>query len=92
MLRNLPAHGQFHVAIDAHIDDDRAVFDGESLIYLAEIVGPIDSETLGAKADRQFFEIRLSDFGVFGREPLVNQIVPLLPALSLSTKTVSGRL
>jgi hypothetical protein len=36
----------------------------ESFADLAEIVGPIDSETLGAEADRQFFEIRLNNFGV----------------------------
>lgn len=50
MLRDLPAHGQFNVAVDAHIDDHWTVFDRKRLIDLAEIVGPIDPETLGAQA------------------------------------------
>ena len=79
MLRNLPANRQFNVSVDAHIDNHRAVFDGKSLVNLAEIVGPIDSESLGAKANGEFFEIRLGDFGIFRRQPLVNQIMPLLP-------------
>ena len=79
MLCNLPAHGQFNVAIDAYVDNDRAIFDGERFIDLAEIVGPVDSEALGAKADGQFFEIGLSDFRVFRRETLVDEVVALLP-------------
>ena len=47
------------------LDDHRAVFDSKSLVDLVEIVGPIDSETLGAKSDGQFFEIGLSNFGIF---------------------------
>ena len=49
------------------------------LTHLAEIVGPIDSETLGAKADGQFFEIGRCDFRVFRRQALVDEVVPLLP-------------
>jgi hypothetical protein len=52
MLRNLPADGQFNVAVDAHVDDHRAVLNCKSFVDLAEIVGPIDPETLGAEADR----------------------------------------
>jgi hypothetical protein len=51
MLRNFPAHRQFDISVDAHVDDDRAVFDSESFIDLTEIVGPIDSEPLGAEAN-----------------------------------------
>src|SRR5260221_5959933 len=79
MLRDLPANGQFNVSIDAHVDNYWAVFDRKSLIYLAEIVGPINSKALGAKADGQFFEIRLSNFSIFGRQILMDQVVPLLP-------------
>jgi hypothetical protein len=35
----LPAHRQFNVSVDAHVDCHRAVFDGERLVDLAEIVG-----------------------------------------------------
>jgi hypothetical protein len=52
-----------------HIDDHRVIFHRKRFIDLAEIVGPIDSETLGAKADGQFFKIRLSEFRVFGHKP-----------------------
>jgi hypothetical protein len=67
-LRNLPANGQFDITVDTNVDDDRAVLDRKSFINLAEIVGPIDSETLGAKADGQFFEIGRCDFPVFRRQ------------------------
>src|SRR5580700_559662 len=79
MLRNLPAYWQFDITVDTHVDDHRAVFDRKSLVDLAEIVGPINSKALGAKADGQFFEIRLGNFGIFRREALVNEVVPLLP-------------
>ena len=78
-LCNRPAAGQFDITIDAHIDDHRTVFDRKRFIDLAEIVRPVDSETLGAKSDSQFFEIWLGNFSVLRRETLVNQIVPLLP-------------
>ena len=78
-LCNRPAAGQFDITVDAHIDDHRAVFDCKSFVDLAEIVGAVDSKALGAKADRQFFEIRLSDFRIFCREALVDEVVPLLP-------------
>ena len=74
MLGYLPANRQFNISVDAHIDDHRAVFDGESLVDLAEVIGPIDSEALGAKANSQFLEIRLGDFGIFRRQALVDQI------------------
>ena len=40
-LRNLPAHGQFNVAVDAYVDDDGPVLDCKRFVDLAEIVGPI---------------------------------------------------
>jgi hypothetical protein len=79
MLGYLPANRQFKISVDAHIDDHRAVFDGESFVDLTEVIGPIDSEAPGAKTNSQFLEIRLGDFGIFRRKALVDQIVPLLP-------------
>src|ERR1700730_11090127 len=66
-LRNLPAHGQLNVAVDAHVDDDGAVLNSKSFVARAEIVGPIDSEAHGTKTDGQFFEIGRCDFRVFRR-------------------------
>jgi len=71
MLSDLPANGQFNVSIDPHVDNDWAVFNRNGLIYLAEIVGPVNAKALGPEADRQFFEIWLNDFRVFWREALV---------------------
>jgi hypothetical protein len=51
MLRYLPTDGQLDVTVDAHIDDHWAVFDRESLVDLAQIVGPIDSEAFSAEAN-----------------------------------------
>jgi hypothetical protein len=67
MLRNLPANRQFNVAVDAHVDNDWAVCDGESLIDLVEIVGATNSKPLGAKTDGQFLEIWLNNFRIFRR-------------------------
>src|ERR1700722_1605277 len=47
-LRNLPANGQLDVAVDADINNHWTIFNRESFVDLAEIVGPIDSEALGA--------------------------------------------
>ena len=44
MLGYLAADRQLNISVDAHIDDHRAVFDGERLVDLAEIIGPIDPE------------------------------------------------
>ena len=41
-LRNLPAYGQLDVAVDADVNDHWAIFNRESFVDLAEIVGPID--------------------------------------------------
>jgi hypothetical protein len=71
MLRNFPTDGQFDITVDVHVDDHWAVLDGKRFIDLTEIVGPIDSEALGPKTDGQFFEIRLSNFRIFGRETFV---------------------
>jgi hypothetical protein len=93
MLRNFPTDGQFDVTVDGHVDDHWAALDRKRFIDLAEIVGPIDSETLGANADGQFFEIRLSNFRIVGREAFGTSSCRSCPtALSLNTKTVSGRL
>lgn len=78
MLRNLPADWQFDIAVNTNVDDHRPVFDRKRLIDLAEIIGAVHSETLGAEADGQFLEIGLSDFRIFGRKPLVDEVVPLL--------------
>ena len=67
MLRNFPAHRQFDVSVDAHVDNDWAVFDRNGLIYLAEIVGPVNAKALGPETDGQFFEIWLNDFRIFRR-------------------------
>ena len=72
MFRNLPANGQLNVSIDAHVDNYWTVFDRKCLIYLAEIVWSTNSKTLGAKADRQFFEIWLNNFRVFRGQTLVS--------------------
>jgi hypothetical protein len=78
-LRNLPANGQLDVAVDADVNNHWTIFNRESFVDLAEIVGPIDSEALGAKTDGQFFEIGRCDFRVFRRQALVDEVVPLLP-------------
>ena len=67
MLSDLPANGQFNVSIDPHVDNDWAVFNRNGLIYLAEIVGPVNAKALGPEADGQVFEIWLNNFRVFWR-------------------------
>jgi hypothetical protein len=54
MLCNFPTDGQFDITVDLHVDNHWAVLDRKRFIDLTEIVGPIDSEALGAKADGQF--------------------------------------
>jgi hypothetical protein len=71
MLSDLPANGQFDVSVDANVDNNWAVFNRNGLIYLAEIVGPVNAKALGPEADGQFFEIWLKNFRVFWRETLV---------------------
>jgi hypothetical protein len=53
-LGNLPANRQLNVAVDAYVDDHRAVFDRKRFVDLAEIVGLIDSEALGPHAAEAF--------------------------------------
>ena len=77
-LCNLPTDWQFDIAVNAHVDDYRTLFDGKRFVDLAEIVGPVDSKAFGAEADGQFFEIRLCDFRIFRREVLVDEIMPFL--------------
>ena len=67
MLSDLPANGQFNVSIDPDVDNDWPIFNRNGLIYLAEIVGPVNAKALGPEADGQFFEIWLNDFRVFWR-------------------------
>ena len=52
MLSDLPANGQFNVSIDPDVDNDWPIFNLDGLIYLAEIVGPVNAKALGAEADR----------------------------------------
>ena len=47
MLSDLPANGQFNVSIDPHVDNDWTIFNRNGLIYLAEIVGPVNAKALG---------------------------------------------
>lgn len=65
MLSDLPANGQFNVSIDPDVDNDWPIFNRNGLIYLAEIVGPVNAKALGPEADGQFFEIWLNDFRIF---------------------------
>ena len=48
MLRDLPADGQFNVSIDAHVDDDWAVFDGTQSDIESLVARPVNTSSTRA--------------------------------------------